>query len=394
MIELQTALAIAGLVVFIIVLIISYDKYRLHKIRDRETRIQSRDGPKEPELPQDISVNVEPPQTGNYSLISPTAKGSIEEVSAGPRLIDPLEQELDDVGKIIRTPIHGVTTFDAFPEEEPAGGLQIELVARIPGNNPIKRDTALGLYRQHEFELKMPRRIFGLSQPGGVWMNLEQAPADAMFTDFGISIQLADRTGPISETEINTFSQIVLRFAEVFGRRFSFSMEIDEALKHARDLDELCKKYDALVILNVLTRDSGFKGEDVDKHARELGMRMTRRRIYEKAISEKNHVRYLYSLANLYGDGHFDEVPGAAKIGGITLFMNIPRTRSPNEVFDTMVADAKDLCRRLDGKLVDQNKRSMTENGIKAISEQIKRIASEMESDGIEPGGTIASRLF
>lgn len=398
MIELQTALAIAGLVVFLIVLIISYDKYRLHKIRDHETRAQNRDEAVEPELPDDISIDLEPPQSGKHALLSPRLEGTAVDEPVvgreGPRLDDPLEQELSDVEKFVRTPIHGVSKFDTFPDDENIDGPQIELVAKVPGTNLIKRDTALGLYKQQEFDLKKPHRIFGLSHPGRAWINLEQSPAGAMFTDFGISIQLVDRNGPISEAEFNLFSQIVLRFAEVFGRRFKFSMEIDEALQHARKLDELCKRYDALAILNVLTRDSGFKGEDIDRHARELGMRLTRRRIYQKAVNENDHVRYLYSLANLYGDGHFDETPGASKTGGITLFMNIPRTRSPSEVFETMVADAKDLCRRLDGKLVDQNKRGMTENGIKAISEQIKHIAREMEDEGIEPGGLIATRLF
>ena len=392
MIELQTALAIAGLVVFLIVLIISYDKYRLHKIGSTEHRMRERSESQEPELPQEISVNLDPPQSGRYTLLSP--KTEVPEEPKEPILVDPLRQEIEDTEKFVRTPIHGMSSMETLPDDSPLDGPQIEFVARIPGSNMIRRDTALGLYRQHEYELKKPHRIFGLSHPGRVWVNLEQAPANAMFTDFGITIQLVDRGGPILESELTRFTQIVLRFSEVFGRRFKFSMEVDEALRHAKEVDDLCKKYDSLAILNVLTREAGFRHTDIDKHARELGMRMSRRRIYQKVSREGDHVNHMYSLANLYGDGAFEEGPDTTTTGGITLFMNIPSTRDPGNVFNDMVADAKELCRRLNGKLVDQNKRGMTENGIEAIHKQIERIASDMRRDGIEPGGMIASLLF
>jgi len=392
--ELQTALAIAGLVVFLIVLIISYDKFRIHRIRGEESRIKLNSAlRKGPTIPEDVSVDLDPPQSGKYSLLSPKPQQE-----TGPREIpefkDPLQQEIEDAERFARTPIHGVTALHAFPDDEYLDGPAVELVARLPGSNLVKRDTALGLYRQHEFDLKKPHHIFGLSHPSRTWVDLEQAPATALFTDFGVAIQMVDRDGPISESELNQYTQMILRFAEVFGRRFKFSMELDKVIAHANKVDEMCKKYDSLAILNVLTRDSGFRGDDIDRHARELGMRITRRHIYQKAIRENNEVRYLYSLANLYGSGAFEETPSAKTTGGITLFMNIPRTKSPSEVFEQMVMDAKELCRRLDGKLVDQNKRGMTENGISAINDQINRIASDMQKDGIEPGGLVAHKLF
>ena len=74
--------------------------------------------------------------------------------------------------------------------------------------------------------------------------------------------------------------------------------------------------------------------------------------------------------------------------------MNIPCTRDPAQVFNEMVGDAKELCKRLDGKLVDQNKRGMTQKALKRIAQQIRQIAADMESDGIIPGGDLALRLF
>jgi len=391
MIEMQTALAIAGLVVFVIVIIVSYDKYRLSRIRDEEARRQ-RDSDRAPQLPEDSAVDVDPPQSKVRAILSPKSKPAAEAV---PEPVpDPVEEDIAEIEKVVRTPIFGVSAVSVLPEEF-VDGPQIEMVARIPGENLVKRDIALGLFRQHEFDLKHPRRLFGLSDPGRIWVSLEQAPPSAQFKELGIAVQLVDRTGPITETELNQFAQLVLRFAEVFGRRFRFSMEIDKALAHARQLDDLCKKYDSLAILNILTRESGFSGAEIDRHAREMGMRLTSKHIYQKTARDSDGLRLLYSMASLYGDGRFDaQNMETSRTGGVTLYMNIPKTRDPGEVFAQMVADARELCRRLNGKLVDQNKRGMTEQGISAITDQIRRIAGEMEREGLVPGGVVASRLF
>ncbi|HSH43288.1 MAG TPA: cell division protein ZipA C-terminal FtsZ-binding domain-containing protein, partial [Arenicellales bacterium] len=79
---------------------------------------------------------------------------------------------------------------------------------------------------------------------------------------------------------------------------------------------------------------------------------------------------------------------------GITLFMDIPRTRDPARIFNDMVADAKVLCKRLDGKLVDDNHRGMTQKGLKRIGQEIRSMAAEMEKDGIPPGRDYAMKLF
>ena len=280
----------------------------------------------------------------------------------------------------------------AEPEED---RLPLELVARIPGSNVINRDTALGIYRQFEFDIKKRCRIFGLSHPDGHWRNLEKQPESAKFTDFGISVQLADRSGPITESELNHFSQMILRFAEVFGRRFRFSISLNDALTHARKLDEFCKNYDSVAILNVVARNHDFRGSDVHKCARELGMQLNRQSVYEKRYPNVQAGKLHYSMASLTQDGKLPP-PGEGDFltRGLTLFMNIPRSENPPQVFNDMVADAKHLCQELNGTLVDHNLRGMTQKALKRISQQIRQMVYEMEQEGVTPGGDKSLRLF
>jgi FtsZ-interacting cell division protein ZipA len=165
---------------------------------------------------------------------------------------------------------------------------------------------------------------------------------------------------------------------------------MDEALEQAAFLDKLIKKYDALAILNIVARNDSFRLSDVDGAARDLGMVPNQRNVYVKHEND----RPVYRMADkerARGDSTAQENETTR---GITLFMDIPKTHDPARVFNDMVNDAKELCKRLDGKLVDDNHRGMTQKGLKRIAQEIRTMAAEMERDGIAPGRECALKLF
>lgn len=416
MISLQIALLIAGIVVFVIIAIISYDKIRHTRLHSRkEAGLDYGDDEEEDESEPLLTPRSE--ATGEASRRAPAyrdeaapehmeAEAAASGGSAAPRRLKPefLEEDssaedtaagaesweahLKDAEDLANTPIDGVPEMKEYGGDE---GMQLEYVARIPGKNVIKRDSALGIYRQNEFDLSKPHRIFGLSHPTRMWCDLEKQPESARFTDFGLTLQLADRDGPADESELNQFSQIVLKLSEVFGRRFQFSCGLDEALNQARFLDKLVRKYDALAILNIVARNEPFKLSDIDAAARELGMTPNQRKVYVKYEND----RPVYRLADrekTTQDAADDDPNRVTR--GITMFMDIPRTLDPARVFNDMVGDAKELCKRLDGKLVDDNHRGMTQKGLKRIAQEIRSMAAEMEKDGIAPGRDCAMKLF
>lgn len=420
MISLQIALLIAGIVVFLIIAIISYDKLRHTRLHSRkEVGIDYDDDESdeaEPLLtPRATAGDEAPSAAGGYHDEEPAETAGPEPEPAAataPRQLKPefLEQDdaaadtdaqtqdpaarnwesqIKDAEELVNTPIDGVPEMKEYGGDE---GMQLEYVARIPGKNVIKRDSALGIYRQNEFDLSKPHRIFGLSHPTRMWCDLEKQPETARFTDFGLTLQLADRDGPADESELNQFSQIVLKLSEVFGRRFQFSCGLDDALNQAQYLDGLIRKYDALAILNIVARNDPFQLSDIDAAARELGMAPNPRSVYVKYEND----RPVYRLADrekARRDDDGDDDPHRVT-RGLTLFMDIPRTLDPARVFNDMVADAKELCKRLDGKLVDDNHRGMTQKGLKRIGQEIRTMATEMEKDGIPPGRERATKLF
>ena len=409
MIDLQTTLLITGIVVFIVIAIVSYDRYKSSRrkesseleieegdsiIRPRRLRPSFFDrhslwssSPADRVEPQMESPPEDQEQAESEGMVEDEQSSDSETIRE--RMDTAVEQPAQEV-----PPAPEVDRGDASQEEyDLEDELPIELVARIPGDNTINRDTVLGIYRQFEFDIKKQHKIFGLLHPDKKWCNLERQPESAQFTDVGIAVQLADRSGAITESELNHFSQMVLRFAEVFGRRFKFSISLNHALEYARKLDEFCKNYDAVAILNVVARGGEFRGSDIHQCARDLGLLFTQRSIYEKRHPNVQGGELYYSLASLQKNGELPSNSGYTT-NGITLFMNIPRSENPPQVFNDMVADAKELCKRLDGKLVDQNLRGMTQKGLKRIGQQIRQIAQEMESKGVLPGSDKTMRLF
>lgn len=401
MTEVQVALILAGIVAFAIVAAISYVRYT----KKRETNDYEHDSILHPRREPGVFMpdGVEGGQDSDSSFES-----DLESVEPGP-VHDARAESVAEVATDVQPEIRAeplastraalrqrVAEFSEDDGPNPDDDIPMELVARIPGANVINRDTALGLYRQFEFDIKKPHRIFGLLHPEEKWCDMEGQPDSAQFTDFGISVQLADRYGPISESELNRFSQMVLRFAEVFGRRFKFSVSLNDALEYAHKLDAFCKKYDAVAILNVVSRNQEFRGSLIHQCAREMGLSLNERSIYEKRSPNVQGGEIVYSMASLQNNGELPLKSGGEMFttSGITLFMNIPRSHNPAQVFNDMVADAKSICKKLDGKLVDHNLRGMTQKGLKRISQQIRQIVQEMEREGITPGSEKTLRLF
>jgi len=401
MISLQIALLMAGIVIFFVVAIISYDKVRQSRLHQRSESVPGGDMPDTDAEPS-LTAGVPEPdfREPDYQEESSLLRASNAEPRLKPEFLDQeqeskaeaappeWESSLKDAEELANAPMEGMPEMQ---NSEGDDGVLIEYVARIPGKNVIKRDTALGIYRQREFELSKPHRIFGLSYPTRMWCDLEKQPDSARFTDFGLTLQLADRQGPVDEGEINQFSQMVLKLSEVFGRRFQFSCDFDEALKQAEFLDKIIKKYDALAILNIVARNDAFPLADIDAAARCLEMTPNQKNVYVK--HEGRHI--VYRMADKEKARHDKSSASSEQTTrGLTLFMDIPRIQDPARVFNDMVNDAKELCKRLDGKLVDESHRGMTQKGLKRIGQEIRAMATEMERDGITPGGESALKLF
>ncbi len=273
----------------------------------------------------------------------------------------------------------------------------IELVAKIPGENAVSRDDVLVIFRKYDFLFARKLHVFGFNTLKQMWADIEREDVSAIFTDLGVSVQLADKSGALTRKELNTMSQLVLAIAEKFDRQFTFSMDLDEAIENGRELDELGRKHNAMVVLNIVPkRKDGFRSSDIDSCTRDLNMAQAENGVFTryKRVDGQSSVQYHIAVAD--SNGQFSPVSKQApfRVHDVVVYLNVPVVKQPIAAFDTMVDEARKLATWLDGKLVDKHRRNMTTKAIKMLSSQVDEIEHNMRKDGLVPGDDISQKLF
>lgn len=346
-----------------------------------------------------LDINPPPPPIDKKRL-SPAAAAAAAAAARPQARADPFIEELKNLEEVATMPLdlelpgrgaHADPARMACPDE------RIDFILHLPDGEPVSRDQALGLFKQNEYRLEKPRRLYGQRHNTGLWSELQYDPPTTRYDDLALCLQLVDRRGPIDESELNAFSQIGLVLADTLGRKTRFSMSFEQALERARALERFCEQYDVIASLNVVAAapDGQFAGRAIERAARQQGLQFGAMNIFHMKNDLSPGCRHLFSMANLYAPGEFDPAnwEGFAT-RGLTLFLNVPCVHHPAQAFEKMVTVAQGLAEALGGRLEDQDGRAITARGLALIRGQIEAIETAMEDFGIAPGSPTALRLF
>ena len=295
------------------------------------------------------------------------------------------------------TTANSIDKANLKPKLDPKTSIIItDLVAKIKNPLPIEQNELLTLFRLHDYKFKRKVQLFGLNQLTENWRDIEYELPSARFVELGLSIQLADRDGAMNEKELHDFQQMVLEFAEKFDAPFEFSMPIDDAYEQAQALDVIGRRYDSMAVLNIVSKtQDGFRAADLGSCARDLLMSCDKKGIYLKTIGQKDNISVLYRLAITDGAGKLlppDVITGVSH--DLVMYMNVPATKDPQAVFQEMIKDANSLATWLEGKVVDRNRHTMTDQSYSVLMQQIVDITESMKKDGLSPGDTVSKILF
>jgi len=286
---------------------------------------------------------------------------------------------------------------DIKPKLDPESSSIIsEFVAKIKNPLPIEQQELLTLFRLHDYKFHRKVHIYGLNQLTESWRDIEFELPSARFLELGVSIQLADRDGAMSEKELHDFQQMVLEFTNKFDAPFEFSMPIDDAYQQGQALDAVGRRYDSMAVLNIVSKTpNGFRAADLGSCARDLMMSCDKNGIYLKTIGQKDNISVLYRLASTDGAGNLMSPEAAPTVShDLVMYMNVPATKDPQQVFQEMVKDANSLATWLEGKVVDRNRHTMTDHAYSVLMQQIVDITSSMKGDGLTPGDAVSKILF
>ena len=223
----------------------------------------------------------------------------------------------------------------------------------------------------------------------GVWEPLTSHPRSS-YAQVEIGLQLADRNGAVTHDQLDAFCRALYGFAAEGGGAVSCPDKQD-ALQAAKALDMLCMEVDVLIGLNVMASESRlFTSEAIHKQAEEAKLVLEADGVYH---ARDGFGQTLFTLAN-QDEQPFPQDGRGLTVKGLTLLFDVPRVADGLAIFDRMTRLGFDLAWRLEGRLVDDNGRPVTEENLNRDRKRLAGFYARMDTRGIPAGGERALRLF
>ena len=261
-----------------------------------------------------------------------------------------------------------------------------EYLARLKFARPQLGNFAalLGVLRR----IGKPVRAFGL-KADGAWEPLSGHPRN-VYGQVEFGLQLADRGGALTPDQLDAFCRALYEFAAEEGGAVSCP-DKETALELAQELDLFCMEVDVLIGLNVSSAESRpFTSEAMHSLAQEARLSLEADGLFH-ARDDFGHG--LFTLAN-QEDEPFPRDGRGLTTHGITLLFDVPRVADGLNVFDRMTRLGFDLAWRLEGRLVDDGGRPVSEDSLTRDRTRLAHYYARMEERGIPAGGERALRLF
>jgi hypothetical protein len=276
----------------------------------------------------------------------------------------------------------------AEPPEELADPA-IDCVVRFESAEPIGGPYLWQAQHQAMSKLNRPLNWCGLNERTGAWERITANTAGD-YRRLRAALQLADRRGPLTDSELTVFYNGVQRLADEFLAVADVPAR-NEVLARAGEIDRFCAGVDIQIGVNVVASGSPFAGTKLRGLAEAAGMALREDGMFH-ACDETGTT--LYTLSNLEAVPFAGEEMKSLATHGITFMLDVPRVTGGPRVFDRMIALAKQFAGSLGGTLVDDNRAPLADSALDVIHDKILEIEQRMASQGLTAGGTQALRLF
>lgn len=210
--------------------------------------------------------------------------------------------------------------------------------------------------------------------PEAAWLRPRSGRSAAQ-ARFGLL--LANRLGPLNALEYTDFAQQVRDISASLGVGVELP-DMSTALAWARELDAESAQLDATICLNV---DAGEV----------LGPSQLAALAGPLSISERGNNRY----ARLGGKGEtIFSVSLGERSNRLSFLLDIPRVDPRADAFAAMLESARVASRRLPGRLVDDEGRTLTERSLEQIARGIEQRQQALAAAGLAAGTSGALRVF
>ena len=326
------------------------------------------------------------------SRIEPVVSVPPDEMPMDPAEAEEIIEEIEPIPAVESQPEEGVKPPLVAQHEEESVVLQDETInyrVQLHPGEPVGVAALIeAIRRQGDFGKRV--HWLGMNSLTGGWEEIGQGGAGE-YLDTAATLQLADRSGPVSEPDLAAFCSQVQSVADELMAIAEFPKR-QPALALAAALDQFCADVDVLIGVNVITQNGvAFAATKVRAMAEAAGMKLQPDGAFHFFNDEGAD---LFSLANLDPTPFSAENIRQISTHGVTFLFDVPRIADGVRVFNQMLMVARQMASSLGGQVVDDNRRPLSDAGIAGIKQQLADIYARMEAQQIKSGSARALRLF
>lgn len=233
--------------------------------------------------------------------------------------------------------------------------------------------------------------IEGLNEALNAW---EPVTPGHQYEDLQVAVQLANRGGPLNALEFSEFVNAVEALAEALDASVELP-DMNETVANARELDGFAASSDVQLGVNVISDGAPWSAAYVQTVATQDGLVLSRdgTRFTRYQAGPDGVQRALFTLQ--FGDTNFLRDDLTAKAGRqITLLLDVPQAAQSAKPLKTMCEYGNSLAQRMGAQLVDDNLRALSEASFIAIFQQLQALYDKLEARGMPAGSPVALRLF
>jgi ZipA, C-terminal FtsZ-binding domain len=290
-------------------------------------------------------------------------------------------------------PARGLEAFGATAEtEEGDAGFDalLDYVAEIAAEATMS-EALVGELVSRVSSCGKPARARGFDPQRGEWEDIVRGTG-GRYTRLRAGLQIANRAGPVSTAQLAAFCDGVAQCAEKVPAAAVECPDPQAALKLARDLDAFCATVDVAIGVNIVAPEGQpFAGTRIRAAAESVGFKLEPDGVFYFRGGDRHA---LFTLDNHEPAPFIPESIKGLSTSGITLLLDVPRVANGAEVLARMLNVAENLASAIGGRLVDDNRATLSDAGVSRIREQLSSIQAAMTARDVPAGGTRALRLF
>ncbi|BAL25107.1 cell division protein ZipA C-terminal FtsZ-binding domain-containing protein [Azoarcus sp. KH32C] len=267
---------------------------------------------------------------------------------------------------------------------------RVDCIIRIESIEPLEAPRLWAAQSEQLMGISKPVRWYGFDDAQNVWRELNAHSAGA-YHWFCAAMQMVDRRGPISESDLMHFSGGVQRVAEAF---FAVPAEVPssgETLRNAAELDRFCAGVDVQIGINIVSSGQPFAGTKIRALAESNGLVIGNDGAFHACDEDGNT---LFTLSNMEANIFAADTMRNIATHGMTLLIDVPRVPNGVFAFERMMRQASQMADALQGVVVDDNRSPLGPEAANMIRNQIQHFQAQMASGSMAAGGQLAMRLF